>query len=88
MSFLNFLCLLKVSNPTVHLQEDGFICSYGMERFTCLNYKKGFYKMCKYKIFELLDVSMLTYNTVVKSMIHNGPRKSSPPSVLHCKSLC
>jgi len=32
-----FLCLLHVSNPRVHLQEDGCICNYGMVRFTCIS---------------------------------------------------
>jgi len=32
----NSWCLLPVSNPRVHLQEDGSICSYGMVRFTCI----------------------------------------------------
>jgi len=30
----NFLRLLHVSNPRVHLQEDGSIYSYGTVRFT------------------------------------------------------
>ena len=34
--FFNFLCLLHVSNPMVHLQEDGCIYSYGTVRFTCI----------------------------------------------------
>jgi hypothetical protein len=34
--FLIFLCLLRVSNPRVHLQEDGCICSYGVVCCTCI----------------------------------------------------
>ena len=30
------LYLLHVSNPRVHLHEDGCICSYGTVRFTCI----------------------------------------------------
>jgi len=32
----NFLCLLHISNPRVHRQEDGCIYSYGTVRFTCI----------------------------------------------------
>jgi hypothetical protein len=31
----NFWCLLHVSNPTVHLHEDGYIFRYGILCFTC-----------------------------------------------------
>jgi len=30
ISMFNFLCLLHVSNPKVHLQEDSCIYSYGI----------------------------------------------------------
>ena len=33
INILVFQCLLHVSNPRVHLQEDGYIYSYGMVRF-------------------------------------------------------
>ena len=32
-SFLIFWCLLHVSNPRVHLQEDGCLCSYVMVQY-------------------------------------------------------
>ena len=41
-------------NPRVYLQEDGCTCRYGI---VCLHAEitvKGFYKISKYKVFELL----------------------------------
>jgi hypothetical protein len=32
----NFLCLLNVSDPMVHLQEGGCTCNYGIVFFTCI----------------------------------------------------
>jgi hypothetical protein len=36
LGFNNFDVFLHVSNPRVHLQEDGCICSYCMVLFTCI----------------------------------------------------
>jgi hypothetical protein len=37
INILIFWCLLHVSKPRVHLQEDGCINSYDMIRFTCIS---------------------------------------------------
>jgi hypothetical protein len=43
--FLNFLCLLRVSNTSVHRQEDGRIYSYGTVLLHAEITIKGFYKV-------------------------------------------
>ena len=49
--FLIFLCLIYVSNPRVHLQEDNCIHSYGMVHFALFSLSPLQKPDCKDSIF-------------------------------------
>ena len=49
-----FRFLLHISNQRVHLQKGGYKYRYGINCYHAEMKTKGFFKISKYKIFELL----------------------------------
>ena len=85
--FLFLRCVLHVSNPKVHLQEDGCTYRYGK---ICLHAEitvRYICKISKYKIFELFEISTCKQSLPYLYVPYNRLPEDEPSGSKHVEGI-